>query len=205
MIHAAPASFGSPGLTPDVELHLVMDNYTTHKHAKVKAWLAANPRVTVHVTPDLQLLAEPGRGLVRHHRTPSHPPRSAPVRRDLMIKTRAFIDGWNRRKHPFIWTKTPDEILAKIYRKRNRTSSASHWLDRWPITIPRSSGPFPSGLIGRPRRLAPGCGWAVVLDRWSGPQFGVFVAAVAVASVVPVSPLVSMARRVSHVNRGLLP
>ena len=36
---------------PDVELHLVMDNYTTHKHAKVKAWLAANPRIHVHFTP----------------------------------------------------------------------------------------------------------------------------------------------------------
>ena len=33
---------------PDVELHLVMDNYTTHKHAKVKAWLDANPQIQVH-------------------------------------------------------------------------------------------------------------------------------------------------------------
>ena len=31
-----------------------------------------------------------------------------------MIKIRAFITGWNHRKHPFIWTKTPDQILAKI-------------------------------------------------------------------------------------------
>ena len=36
---------------PDVELHLVMDNYSTHKHATVKAWLAANPRIHVHFTP----------------------------------------------------------------------------------------------------------------------------------------------------------
>jgi hypothetical protein len=42
-----------------------------------------------------------------------------------MTKIPAFIDRWNLRKHPFIWTKTPDEILAKIDRKRNRTSSAS--------------------------------------------------------------------------------
>ena len=39
--------------------------------------------------------------------------------RDLNAKIRAFINGWNDRKHPFIWTKTPDEILAKINRKKN--------------------------------------------------------------------------------------
>ncbi len=46
--------------------------------------------------------------------------------RDLMIKIRAFIDGWNRRKHPFIWTKTPVEILAKLDRKRKHISAAEY-------------------------------------------------------------------------------
>jgi hypothetical protein len=41
--------------------------------------------------------------------------------RDLMIKIRQFIDGWNDRKHPFIWTKTADDILDKINRKRIST------------------------------------------------------------------------------------
>jgi hypothetical protein len=41
-----------------------------------------------------------------------------------MIKIRAFIDGWNSRKHPFIWTKTPEDVLAKI--KRKQTSLARH-------------------------------------------------------------------------------
>jgi hypothetical protein len=47
-----------------------------------------------------------------------------PSVRDLMIKIRAFIDGWNSRMHPFIWTKSPDDVLAKI--KRKQTSSAHH-------------------------------------------------------------------------------
>ena len=38
-----------------------------------------------------------------------------------MIKIRQFIDGWNHRKHPFIWTKTADDILEKINRKRIST------------------------------------------------------------------------------------
>ena len=41
-----------------------------------------------------------------------------------MIKIRAFINGWNSRKHPFIWTKTPEHVLAEI--KPKQTSSAHH-------------------------------------------------------------------------------
>ena len=48
-----------------MELHLIVDNYCTHKHAKVKAWLAQRPRFHVHYTPHLCLLAEPGGALVR--------------------------------------------------------------------------------------------------------------------------------------------
>ncbi len=43
-----------------------------------------------------------------------------------MAKIRSFINGWNTRKHPFIWTKTPDEILTKIDRKLKMTSPLSH-------------------------------------------------------------------------------
>jgi hypothetical protein len=44
--------------------------------------------------------------------------------RDLNAKIRTFINGWNDRCHPFIWTKTADEILAKTHRKK--TSDARH-------------------------------------------------------------------------------
>ena len=65
---------------PDRELHLVMDNYAAHKHPKVKDWLAAQPADPRPLHPDLRVLAEPGRGLVRDHRTPSHPPRHLHLR-----------------------------------------------------------------------------------------------------------------------------
>ncbi len=44
--------------------------------------------------------------------------------RDLNAKIRAFIDGWNDRAHPFVWTKTADHILGKANRKK--TSNAGH-------------------------------------------------------------------------------
>ena len=47
-----------------------------------------------------------------------------PSVRDLTTEIRTFINGWNRRKHPVIWTKTPDEILTKLNRKK--TSAPSH-------------------------------------------------------------------------------
>ena len=75
--------------------------------------------------PDLRVVAEPGRGLVRDHRTPGHPPRHASAAsRDLTAKIRAFIDGWNHRCQPFVWTKTADQILTKADRKK--TSDAAH-------------------------------------------------------------------------------
>jgi hypothetical protein len=44
---------------------------------------------------------------------------SFPSVRDLMIKIRAFINGWNDRCHPFVWTKTADQVLDKVKRKKN--------------------------------------------------------------------------------------
>ena len=102
-----------------------MDNYAAHKHPEVKAWLAANPRIHVHFTPTSRVLDEPGRGLVRHHRTPSHPPRHLRLRHATSTtKIRAFINGWNDRCHPFVWTKTADQILKKA--NRQTTSVAVH-------------------------------------------------------------------------------
>ena len=46
--------------------------------------------------------------------------------RELISKICEFINSWNNRKHPFVWTKTPDEILAKIDRKRKHTSTPRH-------------------------------------------------------------------------------
>ncbi len=101
-----------------------MDNYATHKRPEVKSWLAANPRIHVHFTPTSGSwlnLVEVWFGIIERQAIRRG---VFPSVRDLMIKIRTFIDGWNRRKHPFIWTKTPDEVLTKIQRKQ--TSLTSH-------------------------------------------------------------------------------
>jgi transposase len=111
---------------PDVELHLVMDNYATHKTAEVRAWLADHPRIHVHFTPTSGSwlnLVEVWFGIIERQAIRRGSFTSA---RDLTAKIRAFITGWNHRKHPFIWTKTPDQILDSINRKRKHVSTTSH-------------------------------------------------------------------------------
>ena len=111
---------------PDVELHLVMDNYATHKTPDVRAWLADHPRIHVHFTPTSGSwlnLVEVWFGIIERQAIRRGSFTSA---RDLTAKIRTFITGWNHRKHPFIWTKTPDQILDSINRKRKHVSTTSH-------------------------------------------------------------------------------
>jgi transposase len=109
---------------PGRELHLVMDNYAAHKRIEVRDWLAANPRVQVHFTPtsaSWMNLVEVWFGIIE--RQAIHRGSFASVT-DLTRRIRTFIDGWNDRAHPFVWTKTAEQILAKA--DRQKTSDAAH-------------------------------------------------------------------------------
>lgn len=107
-----------------VELHLVMDNYAAHKHAKVREWLAAHPRFHVHFTPthaSWMNLVECWFSLVERQAVRRGVFKSV---KDLNTKLRAFIEGWNKRAHPFVWTKTADQILKKA--NHPTTSNSRH-------------------------------------------------------------------------------
>ena len=107
-----------------VELHLVMDNYAAHKHKNVRDWLEANPRFKVHFTPthaSWMNLVEVWFGLVERQAVRRGVFKSV---KDLNGKLRAYIEGWNKRAHPFVWTKTADQILAKA--NRPTTSNPRH-------------------------------------------------------------------------------
>jgi transposase len=110
---------------PRRELHVVVDNYRTHKHPDVETWLAKHSRVTLHFTPTSGSwlnLVEVFFSIITRQA----------IRRgtfgsvgDLITAIRRFIDGWNERCHPFVWTKSPDEVLSHA-RPRKRTSDARH-------------------------------------------------------------------------------
>jgi transposase len=109
---------------PDRQLHLIMDNYATHKHPAVKQWLTDNPRIHVHFTPTSGSwlnLVEVWFGIIE--RQAIHRGTFTSVR-ELTTKIRTFINGWNDRCQPFTWTKTPEQILKKAHRQP--TSVAVH-------------------------------------------------------------------------------
>jgi len=109
---------------PDVELHLVMDNYVAHKRVEIRDWLEGNPRIRVHFTPtsaSWMNRVEVWFGIIERqaiHRGTFHSVT------ELTAKIRAFIDGWNNRAHPFVWTKTAEQILTKA--NRQSTSVTAH-------------------------------------------------------------------------------
>jgi transposase len=109
-----------------LELHLILDNASTHKTAAVKKWLLAHPRFVLHFTPTssswLNLVERWFAELTtKQLRRGSH--RSV---RELNADIRAWIDSWNENPRPFVWAKTADEILDSIARYCKRINDSGH-------------------------------------------------------------------------------
>ena len=109
---------------PRRRLHVVLDNYHTHKHDDINQWLAKNPRITLHFTPTSGSwlnLAEVFFAIITRQA----------IRRgsfdsvtQLVAAIRTFIAGYNDRCKPFVWTKSADDILPGA--TRQTTSDARH-------------------------------------------------------------------------------
>jgi transposase len=102
---------------PRRQLHIVVDNYSAHNHADVKAWLANNPRIHLHFTPthsSWMNLVESFFSIITRQAIRRASFTSV---RQVTDAIRTFIDAWNERCVPFVWTKTADQILAVANRK----------------------------------------------------------------------------------------
>ncbi len=109
-----------------LDVHLILDNYGTHKTPLIKRWFAKRPRYHLHFTPTsaswLNLVerwfAEITRKQIKRgvHRST----------RALVEAIRDYITVTNQAPKPFVWTKTADEILASIARFCQRTSDSGH-------------------------------------------------------------------------------
>ena len=110
----------------ELDVHVVCDNYGTHKHPTVTAWIEKHPRFHMHFTPTYsswinqveRLFAEVTRDLLQRsdHRSVQA------LEKDL----REWVRAWNENPKPFIWTKTADQILESLGRLLQRINGAGH-------------------------------------------------------------------------------
>ena len=99
-----------------LDVHLVVDNYATHKHAKVKAWLARRTRYHIHYTPTYSSWlnqVERWFGLITQQAIRRGSFRSVS---DLKRQIETFVAQYNEHPRPFMWTASADSILAKLER-----------------------------------------------------------------------------------------
>jgi transposase len=112
---------------PDaLELHLILDNYGTHKTPAIKRWLLRHPRFHLHFTPtggSWLNLVERWFALLTERQLRRGVHRST---RELEDAIRAFLEHHNRNPKPFIWTKTADQILDAVARFCKRISNSGH-------------------------------------------------------------------------------
>jgi putative transposase len=110
----------------ELEVHLVIDNYATHKHAKVRRWLAARPRYHVHYTPTYASWlnqVEIWFSIITQRAIRRGTFRSVP---DLVANIERFVRNSNKNSRPFLWTATADSILQKIQRLCEAIAGTGH-------------------------------------------------------------------------------
>lgn len=102
---------------PGIDLHVICDNYATHKHQNVKNWLAANPRVAIHFTPtscSWLNMVEIFFGIITRQCLKRSNFTSIPELEGALSR---YIERYNEEATPFTWTKTADYLLGKMTRK----------------------------------------------------------------------------------------
>ena len=101
---------------PRLDVHLICDNYATHKHPRVRSWLARRPRFHLHFTPTYSSWlnqVERWFALITNQAIRRGSFESVT---DLKRQINAFVDHYNQHPKPFMWTATAESILAKLER-----------------------------------------------------------------------------------------
>ena len=110
----------------DLDVHLILDNYGTHKTALIRRWLAKRPRFHLHFTPtgaSWLNLVERWFALLTEKQIRRGAHRST---RELEAAIKRYLALTNDTPKPFVWTKTADEILESVARFCRRTSGSGH-------------------------------------------------------------------------------
>ena len=109
-----------------LQIHLIVDNYGTHKHANVKAWLTKHPRFHLHFVPTSSSWLNMVERWFRELTTKRLKRGSFASVPELIAAIEHYIANNNDEPKPFVWTKTAEEILAKLGRLLQRIKGAGH-------------------------------------------------------------------------------
>src|ERR1700686_3336759 len=106
--------------------HIIVDNYATHKHPRVKRWFAARPRFHVHFTPTYA--SRLNQVEIWFNRITQQAIRRGTFRsvKELVEKIDQYVQASNTYAQPFVWTATADSIFAKVQRLCERISRTAH-------------------------------------------------------------------------------
>jgi len=110
----------------DLDVHLILDNYSTHKTAAIRRWLAKRPRFHVHFTPTYSSwinLVERWFAALTDKQIRRGVHRST---RQLETAIKNYVAVHNEEPKPFVWSKTADQIIESIARYCRRTSNSGH-------------------------------------------------------------------------------
>jgi putative transposase len=109
-----------------LEVHIIVDNYATHKHPRVKRWFAVRPRFHVHFTPTYASWLNQVE--IWFNRITQRAIRRGTFRsvKELVEKIDQYVQASNTHAQPFIWTATADSIFAKVQRLCERISGTAH-------------------------------------------------------------------------------
>jgi transposase len=110
----------------ELDIHVVLDNSSTHKTPAIKKWLLAHPRFVLHFTPTSSSwlnLVERWFAELTNKKLKRGTHRSV---RELNTDIRAWITHWNENPRPYAWTKTADQILESTSHYYNRINASQH-------------------------------------------------------------------------------
>ena len=111
---------------PDQELHVILDNSSTHRTPAVRDWLAAHPRVQFHYTPTSASWLNQVEGFFGILAKQSLSLTDFPSKKALRTHLAAYIRAWKKNPTPFAWTKPAQAIIRSHRRMLERISTAVH-------------------------------------------------------------------------------
>jgi transposase len=109
---------------PELDVHIIVDNYATHSAPTIKRWLANNPRFQFHFIPTHSSWLNQVEGwfsILTNNQIKRGSHHSV---QELKTAIREFLDAWNDNPTPFKWTKSADRILANVARSCSATLQA---------------------------------------------------------------------------------